>query len=72
MIGDYQGGDEKLFNEALEALDMLNSCLSEEATGQGAPPAAAPPAASPAPGLAPPPGAAAPRPADEAPLISFD
>ncbi|KAK2080262.1 hypothetical protein QBZ16_000115 [Prototheca wickerhamii] len=27
LIGDYQGGDEKLFNEALEALDMLNSCF---------------------------------------------
>lgn len=70
LIGDYQGGDEKLFNDALEALDMLNSCLSEEAQKIPGQPGGI--ATQPV-GLAPPPGSTPARPAaDEPPLISFD
>lgn len=63
LIGDYTGGDEALYSQAIDALDMLNSCLEE----QGPPQAGADKSelAAPAPAAA-----AASR--DDAPLISFD
>jgi hypothetical protein len=59
LIGDYQGGDEALFSQAIEALDMLNSCLTNPAESAPQPAEAAP-------------QPAAPAPKDEAPLISFE
>ncbi|KAL6779740.1 hypothetical protein ACKKBG_A13540 [Auxenochlorella protothecoides x Auxenochlorella symbiontica] len=34
LIGDYTGGDEALFSQAFEALDMLNSCLADPSAAQ--------------------------------------
>lgn len=64
LIGDYTGGDEALFSQAFEALDMLNSCLADPI---------APPAGVEAAGATPSePQAAAPPTKSDAPLISFE
>lgn len=64
LIGDYTGGDEALFSQAFEALDMLNSCLADPSAAQPGADAGAPSPSEPQ---------AAPAPSrSDAPLISFD
>lgn len=68
MIGDFAEGDEACLAQALEALDMLNRCLDDQAA---APAPAPPPQADQAP---PPVSTSAPMVSQQtdAPLISFD